>query len=133
MVTVPVQIQICVWASYKLMLKGIIRLRHNDSVQERNRPIFFGILCLNWMCRSMLLICSRKTFLLCSLYDNTGVIHISFPNPWRIFSCVDGLGLKILHVEVGHNGADGRPHSCSLQLFKIPALEMEVGGFHTKL
>ena len=87
---------------------------------------------VNCMCWSMLLICSRNLFP-CRIYDHTSVIYISLQTSWGIFSCINGLGLKILPVEVGHNEGDGRCHSCSAKLFKEPALELEISGFQTKL
>ena len=40
---------------------------------------------------------------------------------------------QTLHVEIGYNGEDGRPHSGSLKLFKELALELEISGLQTKL
>ena len=57
------------------------------------------------------------------------------PHPYsrRVYSWINDLDFKILHEEVGHNGADGRPHSCSLQLFKESALKLEVTGLQAEL
>ena len=55
-----------------------------------------------------------ETLLLCSIYDHKSAFHIPLPMPWRALSCIDGLVLKVLHIEVGHNAADGGPHGCSL-------------------
>ena len=33
---------------------------------------------------------------------------------------------KLFHEDVGYEGADGRPHSCTLDLFIIITLEEEV-------
>ena len=83
---------------------------------------------VNWMCGSILLMCSRNSSFPCRIYDHTSVINIPLPKSWRVLSCINGLGLKVLHKGVGHNEVDGRPHSCSLKLFKEPALELEIGG-----
>ena len=129
MVTVPVQAQVCMCGlPIHWRYQGNIRLWHHNYVQERNGPICSDILCCEmdvWVYTVNML---QETFLLCSIYDHTSVIHIPLPTSWRVPSCVDGLGLKILHIEVGHNGADGRPHGCSLELFKEPALKLEIGG-----
>ena len=75
----------------------------------------------------------QGTLFLFSLYDHKSVIHKALPNSWQALSCVYGLVLKILHVEVGHNGADGRPHSCSLEWFIEPVLELDICCLQAKL
>ena len=37
-----------------------------------------------------------------------------------------GFYLKLFHEDVGYEGADGGPHSCTLDLFIILTLEEEV-------
>ena len=73
--------------------------------------LFYFILFFHFICSSIL--CCKvdvwvypvhvlqETLLLCSIYDHKSVIHIPLPNTWRAFSCIDGLVLKILHIEVG--------------------------------
>ena len=114
--------------------EGIIRLWHHNCILGRGMdPSALASSVVNWICGSMLLICSRNLSFFAESMTTQVSSHMSLPNSWRIFSCVNGLGLRILHIEVGHIGAGGRPHGCSLQLFKEPALELEISGLQTNL
>ena len=41
-------------------------------------------------------------------------------------ACAKGINLKLFHENFGYEGADGGPHSCTLDLFIILTLEEEV-------
>ena len=83
---------------------------------------------VNWMCGSMLLMCSRNSsFLTESMTTQVSFTYL-FQILGRVLSCINDLGLKVLHKKVAHSGAHGRPHSHSLKLFKEPALKLEIGG-----
>ena len=114
MVSVSTQVQDCMCgASYTLMLTGIIRLWHYYCVQERKDPSALASSVVKWMCGSTLLMCSRNhSFFTASMTTKLSSTHL--PKSWWVFSCIDDLDIKILHIEVGHNGDDGRSHSCSL-------------------
>ena len=119
--------------SIHLCKKGIIRLWHHYCIQEGNGPIWLSILCCKLDVWVHVVDVLQELLFPCRIYDYKSVIHISVPYSQRIFSCFDGLDLKVLHTEVDHNGADGRIHGCSLKLFKKPALELEISGLQTKL
>ena len=62
--------------------------------------------------------------------DDKGVIH----KPGQEPRGVGGSFLfQVLHVEIGHNGADWGTHGCTLNLFIELVLERKVGVFETKL
>ena len=65
----------------------------------------------------------EKFFFSCRVQDDTSVIHIPLPHFGRILGSVDGFHFKVLHEEVSHYGADGRPHGCSTDLFIETALD----------
>ena len=56
----------------------------------------------------------EKFFFTCRVQDDTSVIHIPLPHFWKILGSVDGFHFKVLHEEVGHYGADGRPMAAPL-------------------
>ena len=92
----------------------IIRLWHHYCIKEGDGPISFGIFCCKLDIWVHLVDVLQELFFLCRLYDYKSVIYISLPYSWRMFTCVDDLHLKVLHVEFCHNWADRRPHVCSL-------------------
>ena len=102
---------------------------HHNSVQERNGPICSHILSCKMDVWVYLVDVFQETLLPFSLNDHKNVIHKPLSNSGRAFSCVDGLILDILHVEVAHNGADGRPPSCYLELLIETAPELEIYFF----
>ena len=116
-----------VWASYTLILAGNHQAVASQLCPGRIDPTVLASCVVKWMCGSTVDVL-QETLLLCSIYDHKSVIHIPLPNSWRVLICVDGLVLKILHIQVGHNWADGRPHGCSLELLKEPTLELEICG-----
>ena len=123
---------VCVGFLYTVVNRGLSGWGKTTVSRKGRDPSGLASSVVDWMCGSMLLICSRNfSFLAASM--TTSVIHISLPATGRIFSWAYGLDLKVLHVEVGHIGADGRPPGCFLQLFIAPALELEVGGLQTEL
>ena len=69
----------------------------------------------------------------CRTQDDTSVIHIPLPHFGRVLGSLDGFYLKVLHEEVGHYGADGWPHGCSIDLLIKAALELEIGCLQAKL
>ena len=75
----------------------------------------------------------EELFFDCRIQDDTGVIHIPLPHFGRILGSVDGFLFKVLHEEVGHYGADGGPHDCSIDLVIETALELEIGCLQAKL
>ena len=84
---------------------------------------------VNWMCGSKLLMCFKNFSFLAESKITQASSTYPLPHPWRAFGSVDGLYLKVLHEEVGHYGADGRPHGCSLNLFIEPVLKLKIGVF----
>ena len=48
-------------------------------------------------------------------------------------SRTDGLNFKHFHEQVSNEEAGGETHGCTMDLFKILTLEMEVGAFKAKL
>ena len=108
---------VCVGLFVHRCKERIIRLWHHYCIQEGDGPICFTIFCCKfdvWVHLDVL----QKYFFLCRIYDHKSVIYISHPYSWRMFRYVDGLYLKVLHTEVGHNGADWRPHGCSFNCSK---------------
>ena len=65
--------------------------------------------------------------------DDKGAIKIPKQYPWRVGGSVDGLDFKLLYKQVGHKGADGGPHCCSLYLFKIAIFEKKICVFKEEL
>ena len=85
-VTVPLQLQICVCGVPQKLLLGVVRLRQDYCVQERKGPIWFGILSGEldvWVHGVNML---QELLLSCRLNDHKSTIHISLPNSGRIFS-----------------------------------------------
>ena len=129
-VTVPYKyMSVCVGFLYTVVLRDPYGC--GMAIVSRNGMDPSGLASsdVNWMCGSKLLMCYKKLFFSCRIQDHTSAIHIPLPHLWRALGSVDGIYFKVLHEEVGHNGADGRPHGCSLNLFIEPALKLEIGGF----
>ena len=106
-VAVYLQICVCVCFLYTVVIKemsacGITRV----SKKGMDLSALVSSV-VNWMYGSKLLVCSRNY----SFFDVSVTTKVSstylFPYSWRILNCVDGLGLIVLHVAVGHYGADG--------------------------
>ena len=106
------------WLSKHQYKEGLFRLWHHNCIQEGNGPIWFSILCYKLDVWLHLVDVLQELLFPCRIYDHKSVIPISLPYSWGILSCIDGLDLKVLHIEVGHNWADGRSHGCYLKLFK---------------
>ena len=46
---------------------------------------------------------------------------------------LEGFGFKLFYEQVGYEGADGRTHGCTMNLFIILTLEEVVGVFEAEL
>ena len=63
---------------------------------------------VNWICGSFKLM-NLSTSL---LQADFCIIHIPFPQAWRVGRFAESLGLKTLQEVIGHYGAYIWPHSC---------------------
>ena len=61
------------------------------------------------------------------LVDDKCVINKPKPHGRGVGAGLKGFDFKLLHEDVGYEGADGGSHSCTLCLLIILTLEEEVG------
>ena len=80
---------------------------------------------VNCMCGSWLLMCWRSAWL-CSALLMTKVSWTNLSQREGGGGGTKGFYFKLFHEDVGCEGADGGPHSCTLYLFIILSLEEEV-------
>ena len=51
---------------------------------------------------------------------------------WGLWGTAKSLDFKLFHKQVGNEGADGRTHDSTMDLFIIPTLEEEECVFETE-
>ena len=133
-VTVPVQIHVSMgWFSVDSCHNWSICLWYNQTVHERNWPIWFGFLRCKLDPGVNAVDVMENLILACWTQEDTSVIYIPLPYFGRVLGSLNGLNFKVLHEEVSHYGADGWPHGCSIYLLIKAALELKIGCFQAKL
>ena len=113
-----VDIGLCVWAFCRLWNEGVLGPGVTLVSRNGRDPSWFGSSMVNCMCGSCVLMWWRSCWLC-----------YAFHHRWGMWSSVQGLDLKLLHKEVGNEGADGGTHGCTLKMFVILTLEEEVKCF----
>ena len=88
-------------------------------------PLLLGTFVVNWICRSMELMCCRKCWL-CSACWMPKVLSTYLTTGWVDWGSTDGLWIKLLHAQVGYNGTDWVTHGCTMDLFIILTFEEKI-------
>ena len=102
-----------------------ISLWFNNGVQEGDGPILLVVLHCKLYGRVNTVNVLKEALFVDLLVDDKGAIHIPVPEPRGWVQYLELL-LQVLHVEIGHNGANWGTHGCTLNLFVELVLERKV-------
>ena len=85
-----------------------ISLWFDNGVQEGDGPILLVVLYCKPSCRVNTIDVLEEALFVGFLVDDKGVIHKPAPEPRGVGGSTKSFLFKVLHVEIGHNGADWR-------------------------